>query len=159
MTSSFTIRPAQDGDVSAICQLLEHYAKQAILLPRNEADIRHYLANFSVAVDAEGKLAGCMAIRDFGNDLLEIRSLAVDPQRKNTGIGRALVENGIARQQEKRENFRIFALTLSPEFFEHLQFRTVDKQLFPEKIWSDCQYCSKQNCCDEAAVIREFSRI
>jgi amino-acid N-acetyltransferase len=32
---------------------------------------------------------------------------------------------------------------------------TVDKALFPEKIWSDCQACPKRDRCDEEAVLRE----
>ena len=103
--------------------------------------------------EREGELVGCVAMRDFGNDLLEIRSLVVAPELQNTGVGRALVEYCIQKLRNSRQRFRLFALTLKADFFVRLGFRVVGKELFPEKIWSDCLNCPKKECCDELAVM------
>ena len=98
-------------------------------------------------------MLGSAAVRDFGNDLLEVRSLAIRPDLRRGGIGRKLIEHAIKKLDAERKNYRLFALTLQPEFFKRLNFDLVEKELFPEKIWADCSHCPKQHCCDEFAVI------
>ena len=156
MNNPVTLRPAVAADAPAIAELLHSYALQGVLLDRSVDDILFYLKNFTVAVDDSGLLLGCMAVRDFGNDLLEVRSLAVQPELRQSGIGRKLVEKAIARLHEERSEFRLFALTLQPGFFEKLGFAIVEKELFPEKIWADCSRCPKQHCCDEFAVLYNY---
>ena len=152
MSTGITVRPAAPGDVKAIFDLLEPYAAEGIVLRRSEEDILFYIKNFRIALEGD-KVLGCVAVRDFGNDLLEVRSLAIRPDLRGGGIGRKLVEKAISTLQSQRQNFRLFALTLRPGFFEKLNFRIVEKELFPEKIWHDCSHCPKQHCCDEFAVI------
>ena len=158
MSASVVLRPGELSDVPGIHQLLHKYALQGVLLDRSEEDITFYLKNFTVAVDENGCLLGCMAVRDFGNDLLEVRSLAIMPELRGGGIGRKLVEKAIQRLDDERGTYRLFALTLQPGFFERLNFRIVEKELFPEKIWADCSRCPKQHCCDEIAVIYDGDR-
>ena len=158
MNGNIILRPAELQDVRSIHLLLHDYALQGVLLDRSEEDITLYLKNFTVAVDETGALLGCMAVRDFGNDLLEVRSLAIQPDMRKGGIGRKLVAKAIARLDEERDNYRLFALTLQPGFFERLNFEIVEKELFPEKIWADCVHCPKQHCCDEYAVIYNGSK-
>ncbi len=153
MSDPVILRPAQLQDVKNIHLLLHSYAAEGVLLDRSEEDITFYLKNFTVAVDESGNLLGCMAVRDFGNDLLEVRSLAIQRDLRCGGIGRKLVEKAISRLDEERGSYRLFALTLQPGFFEKLNFSIVEKELFPEKIWADCIHCSKRSCCDEFAVI------
>ena len=50
---------------------------------------------------------------------------------------------------------KVFALTLEPDFFEKLGFEIVEKETLPMKVWSDCAKCSKQENCDEIAVVKE----
>ena len=153
MCDQITLRAAQAGDAAGIAALLHKYALQGVLLDRSEDDILFYLKNFTVAVDKNNALLGCVAVRDFGNDLLEVRSLAVQPDARSGGIGRKLVEAAIEHLKAERKNFRLFALTLQEGFFVRLGFRIVEKELFPEKIWHDCANCPKRQCCDEIAVI------
>lgn len=147
------LRPAIPEDAPAIAQLLHSYAIEGVLLDRSEEDILFYLKNFTVAVDENGQLLGCMAVRDFGNDLLEVRSLAIRRDLRRSGIGKKLLAKAISRLNEERKNYRLFALTLQPGFFERMNFSVVEKELFPEKIWADCVHCPKRERCDEIAVI------
>ena len=151
--SDIAVRKAQEADIPAIHALLEHYADRGIVLRRSREEILTYLRNFFVA-EYDGRLCGCSAIRDFGNNLLEIRSLVVDPEFQGRGIGRAMINAIVRDVNGKRRKWRIFTLTGQPEFFAKLGFRTVAKEMFPEKIWSDCRKCPKNTCCDEAALIR-----
>ena len=153
MDSKMILRPAEMQDVHNIHLLLHDYATQGVLLDRSEEDIAFYLNNFTVAVDENNSLLGCMAVRDFGSDLLEVRSLAIQPDLRKSGIGRKLIAKAIARLDEERGSYRLFALTLQPGFFERLNFKIVEKELFPEKIWADCVHCPKRERCDEIAVI------
>lgn len=153
MNNDVLLRKAVAADAPKIAELLHNYALEGVLLDRSEEDILYYLKNFTVAVDSSDNLLGCMAVRDFGNDLLEVRSLAIQPGLRHSGIGRKLVEKAITHLDEERKNYRLFALTLQPGFFEHLNFSIVEKELFPEKIWADCSRCPKRDCCDEFAVI------
>ena len=152
MTASLCVRKARETDIPAIHALLKIYSDRKIVLPRSEADILHYLANFTVAEEAD-RLVGCVAVRDFGNNLLEVRSLAVLPEKHGTGIGRAMVQACMERLRHERPSFRLFALTYQEGFFHRLGFRTVTREHFPEKIWSDCKACPKHDCCDEIAVL------
>ena len=153
MNNDIILRPAEMPDVRNIHLLLHDYAMQGVLLDRSEEDIAFYLKNFTVAVDSSNTLLGCMAVRDFGGELLEVRSLAIRSDLRKSGIGRKLVAKAIARLDEELGNYRLFALTLQPGFFERLGFEVVEKELFPEKIWADCSHCPKRECCDEIAVI------
>ena len=157
MKELLTIRKASTNDVESIHHLLELYAPAGIVLSRTKEDINFFISNFTVAV-YENKVCGCAAVRDFGNDLLEVRSLAIQPDLRKSGIGRKLVEKAIARLDAERGTYRLFALTLQPGFFERLNFKLVEKELFPEKIWADCVHCPKQHCCDEYAVIYNGSK-
>ncbi len=149
------VRKALESDIPAIHELLHFYARKKIVLERSEADLLHYLKNFTVATtDDGGKLLGCVAVRDFGNDLLEVRSLAVQESSQGTGVGRALLEDRIERLKKERGAFRLFALTLQPKFFFRLGFREIPHEELPEeKIWTDCKDCPKFDCCDELAVL------
>ena len=154
MNSSITIRPAQPDDVDAIFELLELYTASGIVLKRSKEDISGYLANFIVAV-VNGSVCGCCAARDFGNNLLEVRSLVVSPVCQGRGVGKKLVSSIIEKLDLERSAWRLFTLTLQVDFFKSLGFAVVEKEIFPEKIWSDCSKCPKFSCCDETALLLE----
>lgn len=151
-SATLIIRKASADDVDAIFSLVELYTAQGIVLKRSKEDILRHIGNFYIAV-CEDEVCGCCAVRDFGNDLLEVRSLVVDPAFQGKGIGKVMLQKIIADLLVLRENWRLFTLTLQVEFFRKLGFKEVAKELFPEKIWSDCSKCLKFDCCDETALL------
>lgn len=155
MTQHINVRPAFASDVTAICELLATYAKDGIVLPRSEADVLEHLGNFVVAEHVD-KLVGCAAVRDFGNKLFEVRSLALKEQYIGLGLGREMMEEIIKRLRHEKAPCRLFALTYRAPFFRKLGFHDVDKNIFPEKIWSDCVKCPKKDHCDEDALLIEL---
>ena len=149
---------ASDQDAHAIHALLEPYADDGIVLRRSVEDILAYIKNFRVACKGD-RLCGCVAVRDFGNNLMEVRSLVIDRSLQGQGIGRILIEFIINQLYSRYPdgNWSLFTLTGQPGFFQRLGFQIVSKEMFPQKIWSDCSKCKKQNCCDETALLFDHS--
>jgi amino-acid N-acetyltransferase len=154
MHTETIIRPAEKKDVGPITELLNIYAKEQLLLPRTSEDVLMRLSNFNVA-ETNNEFAGCVAVRDFGENLFEVRSLAVRKKYEGQGIGSKLVAGAVESLKQKTP-CRIFALTYRSQLFIRLGFSMVSKDLFPQKIWSDCAVCAKKDCCDEEAVLLEF---
>jgi len=150
------VRSAKISDVTAINALINSYAERDRMLFRSMADIYENLQTFIVA-ELDNNIVGCCALEIIWSDLAEIKSLAIDEAYKGKGIGRALVAAAV-EQAVKLGVPRVFALTLEPAFFEKSGFAIVEKEALPMKVWSDCARCSKQQNCDEIAVIKSVLR-
>lgn len=148
---SYTVRIASESDVLAIYQLIKYYADKGIILERSIDDITLNIGNFLVA-DSRNNTIGCVTYYDYGNNLKEIRSLAVEISHNGTGIGRALLEAMIKKINSQCKS-KIFTLTYRPDFFEKNGFTKVPKNEFPEKIWKDCVKCKDRENCGETALI------
>jgi amino-acid N-acetyltransferase len=146
------LRKASLSDIGAIKALINGYAAQGIMLPRTDLELAEHIRDFTLAVDAAGALLGCGALHIYTPTVAEVRSLAVAPEVKTKGIGRAVVA---ALLEEGREFglSGIFAFTYVPEFFGKLGFAEVDRGALPLKAWKDCLRCPKFQACDEIAVL------
>jgi amino-acid N-acetyltransferase len=148
------VRKAAIRDIGNVLGLINTYAAEGIMLPRTEFEMSENIRDFSVAYDGD-VLVGCGALHFYTPTTAEVRSLAVRPQIKQQGIGRAIVE---ALEEEARENelATIFAFTYSPGFFRKLGFEQVERGELPLKVWKDCLRCSKFENCDEIAVLKRL---
>jgi amino-acid N-acetyltransferase len=146
------VRNANVSDVKAIHALINCYAERDMMLFRSMADIFTNLQNFLVA-ELDGQVVGCCAIEVIWSDLAEIKSLAVQESRQNKGAGAMLV-NAAVEKAHRLGVPKVFGLTLKPEFFVKLGFQTASKETLPMKVWSDCARCTKQQHCDETAVVK-----
>lgn len=146
-----TLHKATMADIPTIFTLINTYAQRSVLLPRPLGSLYEFIRDFVVAKDADQKIVGTGALHIVWENLCEIRSLAVDPQKTRTGIGRTIVEFLIAEaiQLNIRE---VFALTYKPDFFQKCGFEIVSKDIFPQKVWVECVNCVKFPNCDEVAV-------
>ena len=135
--------------------LIERNARQGLMLPKTLEQLYRHFREFVVAADEEGRVIGCGALKLYTPQLAEVVSLAVDDAAQRGGVGRRLVER-LAEEAQALGVGTIFALTLRAEFFHRLGFRTVPKELFPLKVWSDCRACPKLHACDETAVVKEL---
>ena len=97
----------------------------------------------------------CGALEIFTDKLGEVRSLVVADEVKGKGIGRLLVQR-IIEETRMLGLKRLMALTYVPGFFHKLGFKTVSKDMLPEKVWGICIKCYKYNNCDEIAVLLEL---
>ena len=151
------IRKARIDDVKEIHRMINSSAGKGEMLPRALTDIYKSLRDFFVFYnEEESRITGVCAMNIIWDNLAEVRSLYVDESHRGKGVGRLLVEACIS-EAITLGLFKIFTLTYKKEFFVKLGFKETDKNLLPEKIWSDCFHCSKYpDYCDETAMIVEL---
>jgi amino-acid N-acetyltransferase len=154
-TEPLIARKATLRDIPALLQLINGYAAKGIMLPRTEFEISENIRDFTV-VYAGTQLLGCGALHFYTPVSGEVRSLAVAPHRKESGIGRLVVE-ALENEANHNDLHAIFAFTYVPDFFRKLGFHEVDRGLLPLKVWKDCLTCPKFECCDETAVIKTLT--
>jgi amino-acid N-acetyltransferase len=154
MNTTITCRKALPEDIDALHDLIQGYALQGIMLPRSKGALLRHLDSFIVAEEA-GKLIGCGSLFRLGSDLVEIRSLGMADGYKGRGLGTQIVDALIA-EARKLNVPKVMALTYAVPFFVKNGFQVVDKEIFPEKVWTDCVNCSKQDRCDEIAVVKSL---
>jgi len=149
---SVVCRPALPEDVESLYELIQGYAEKGIMLPRSCEALARNIDTFIVAQDGE-RLIGCGSLCRLGSDLVEIRSLGIADGYKGQGIGSRLVD-ALVEEARLQGIPKVMALTYEAAFFQRNGFQIVDKEIFPEKVWTDCVNCPKQQCCDEIAVVR-----
>ena len=154
MQSTIVCRRATEADVEPIYAIIAQYAAAGIMLPRSKETLARMLDSFVVA-EADGKVVGCGSLCRLGADLAEIRSLGIVDGYKGQGIGRKLVERLVEDARALRIP-KVMALTYEVAFFEKIGFTVVDKEIFPEKVWTDCIHCPKRDKCDEIAVLKRL---
>jgi len=149
------LRKANMRDVPDLLALVNTYASQGVMLPRTEFELAENIRDFLVA-ESGGRIAGCGALHFYTPSAAEIRSLAVHPDLKGTGVGRSIVE---ALESEAAECglSSLFAFTYVPGFFAKLGYSQVDRGMLPQKAWKDCLRCPKFQNCDEIAVHKQLA--
>lgn len=145
-------RKATLDDVEPLFQMIQGYAEQGIMLPRSRQLLEKQIGEFVVA-ENEGSVIGCGSLCQLGSDLVEIRSLGISDGYKGKGIGSMLVDR-LLEEARRREIPKVMALTYEVSFFKKNGFTVVEKEIFPEKVWTDCIHCKKRHACDEIAVLK-----
>jgi amino-acid N-acetyltransferase len=148
------VRPARIADMLQVEPMINRFAAENLMLPKTREQLVRLFREFVVAVDDHGRVLGCGGLRIFSPTLAEVISLAVDPATQGMGLGGRIVER-LVEDAETLGITTVFALTLRDGFFNRLGFRTVPKEMFPAKVWSDCRNCPKLHACDEIAVVKE----
>jgi amino-acid N-acetyltransferase len=110
-----TIRRAHVRDAPAISELIGLYVADGTLLPRVPEFIAERVIDFLVS-EEDGRVVGCVHLDEYSPSLVEVRSLAVDPEHQGRGIGVGLVKaaEDLARI---REYTTVFAVSSNDEFF------------------------------------------
>ena len=155
VASTVITRPARIADMGHVEPLINGFAARELMLPKTLEQLTRGFREFVVATDPEGRVLGCGALRVYTPQLAEIASLAVDENAHGLGVGGKLVAQ-LEVEAQRLEIGTVFALTLRDGFFHRLGFRTVPKEMFPLKVWSDCRSCPKLHACDEIAVVKEL---
>ena len=148
------IRKAKLEDVKEIQRLIKQYSTRGDILPRSLSELYDHLRDFFVFI-RNRKVVGICALHICWDDLAELRSLAVQEEVRNKGIGTSLVK-ACLKESKGLGAKKVFALTYQPEFFERMGFKKVDKNVLPHKIWTDCLKCVKFPDCDEMALVKEI---
>ena len=154
-TREIVIRPTGEADIEGILGIVNGYAAQNLMLPRTPEQIRRVLHRFLVA-EHDNQVIGCGSNVELTPTLTELRSLAVAPAWRGTGLGQRLVAALV--EQARADGYdQICALTLNEGFFNRCGFVTVDRWAISPKIWHECVYCPKFNACDEIAVLMNLT--
>ncbi|HCA88478.1 MAG TPA: amino-acid N-acetyltransferase [Streptomyces sp.] len=117
VSKEVTVRRARTSDVPAVRRLIDGYVRERILLDKATVTLYEDIQEFWVAErDEDARVVGCGALHVMWEDLAEVRTLAVDPLSKGTGVGHQVLAKLVqtARWLGVR---RIFCLTFELDFF------------------------------------------
>ncbi|WMT42356.1 N-acetyltransferase [Paenibacillus sp. D2_2] len=145
-------RRATLEDVEQLYLLIDDYARKGIMLPRSRKVLERLIDDF-VVTEVDGLVVGCGSLCKLGEELVEIRSLGIAEGYKGQGLGSMLVKQ-LVEEARAQGIPKVMALTYEVSFFLKNDFNVVEKEIFPEKVWTDCVNCSKQHACDEIAVLK-----
>jgi amino-acid N-acetyltransferase len=148
------IRKAKIKDIKHIQSLINHFAKQDLMLPRSLNELYENLRDFWVAEEG-GKIVGCSAMHISWDDLAEVKSLAVAKNRQKKGLGQVLVEACLEEARELGAR-RVFVLTYKEGFFRKFGFKKIKNSSLPHKIWAECINCCKFPNCQEVAMVKRL---
>ncbi len=115
----FTLRAATERDAAAIRSLIHRVGINPMSL-----DWRR----FRVAVDANDTLLGCGQLKPHGKDLVELASIAVEPDSRNKGIAHAVIAQLLLRAP--RPLYLTCRSPLGP-FYEQWGFRAMELDEMP----------------------------
>ena len=109
------IRRARTSDVRAIRSLVDTYSPDRRLLSKATVALYEDVQEFWVA-ERDNAVVGCGALHVMWEDLAEIRTVAVLPDRHGQGIGSALLQRLLDNARDLGVT-RLFCLTFETDFF------------------------------------------
>jgi amino-acid N-acetyltransferase len=134
------IRRARTPDVGAVASLVRTYSDQRILLAKETVTLYEAVQEFQVAElgsgPDEGRIVGCGAVHVLWEDLAEIRTIAVDPSVRGTGVGHLLLE-ALIGQAVALGVTRLFCLTFEVAFFAQHGFHEIDGTPVPPDVYAE----------------------
>lgn len=136
---SVVVRRARTVDIKAIRAIVAPMAESRVLIAKDAVTYYEAVQQFRVA-EVDGRVLGCGALHVMWEDLAEIRTLAVLPEAKGTGVGSALLDALVDDARELGVQ-RIFCLTFEVDFFrrhgfEPIEGRAVDPEVYAELLRS-----------------------
>jgi amino-acid N-acetyltransferase len=155
MSENPHIRRARGADATAISELNNRFADEALMLRRSPETIALAVDDYVVAVNQEGRIVGCGALKEYSPSVAEVAAIAVAPEAHGQGLGRRIVA-AVEQLALKRGISDVFALTLQPEFFQAIGYARVDRARYPEKIRRDCLSCARRFACNEICFARRL---
>jgi len=124
LPSGIIVRPATTHDVRGIRSLVDTYAVERRLLSKATVTLFEDVQEFLVAVKGD-EVVGCGALHVMWEDLAEIRTLAVSPEMRSTGLGGTILELLVDRGRALGIS-RLFCLTFETDFFARHGFEAID---------------------------------
>ncbi|HEX2765290.1 MAG TPA: argininosuccinate synthase [Candidatus Limnocylindria bacterium] len=128
-------RRARLSDVDAILAINERYARRGILLSRTREEVAEAIDTFRVC-ELDGEVVGIAALRDYGDGLGELRSLAVMDRAQGRGFGEMLVR-AIVKDAKAAGIGKLYVLTANPGYFALHGFEEVPWEDVPEVLDAD----------------------
>jgi len=142
--SSTTIRRATRSDQRRVEQLLS-----SLHLPT--AGVADWIDRFWVA-DHAGSPVGVAGVEQYGNAAL-LRSVAVDPSWRDTGIGRTLVETALATARAEGADSVYLLTTTAERYFPRFGFERITRDEVPDSLRESVEF--REACPASAVVMRK----
>jgi amino-acid N-acetyltransferase len=143
MNGEVEITSTSPEDLNAVLSLLADAA-----LPQE--GVQEHFQRFLVA-RRDGRVIGSVGMERHGLSAL-LRSLAVAPEYRGQGLGRALVER-LLREAREQGVKRIFLLTeTAPEFFPKFGFRRIAREETDVAVQQSAEF--RTACCQSAVCMR-----
>lgn len=130
-SSDPTLRSATTADAAGIRRLLEHSG-----LPTS--DLATAQPEFVIA-DSSGQIAGIGALQRFGPVAL-LRSIAVEPQRQGSGVGRLIVAELEQRARAAGVGELILLTLTARSFFERLGYRAKPRDQVSSSVLTSAEF-------------------
>jgi amino-acid N-acetyltransferase len=122
------IRRARTADVREIQRFIDVYADDKILLSKPTVQLYEDVQEFWIAErtgPSGSTVVGCGALHVMWEDLAEVRTLAVTPDERGSGVVHLLLGRLVEVAKELGVR-RVFCLTFEVEFFTRHGFRQID---------------------------------
>jgi amino-acid N-acetyltransferase len=132
----YTIRPARTRDVPMIRKLIDSNVESGRLLSKATVTLYEDVQEFCVAELDDDAVVGCGALHVLWEDLAEIRTVAVLPDRSGQGIGHAIVGELLARARVLGVE-RVFVLTFAVDFFAGHGFRRISGTPVAAEVYAE----------------------
>lgn len=136
----WTIRPAGPADLEPLARVLE-----AAELP--VAGVADHLSDFLVADDA-GRIAATAGLECYGNHAL-LRSVAVDPQARGSGLGARMVAAALEQARSRHMATVSLLTTTADGYFPRFGFAVVGHDAVPAPVKVSSQF---NGVCPASAV-------
>ncbi len=153
---NYKIRKGRISDIKQIQSLVNYYARQGLMIARSLNELYENIRDFWVC-ESRGRVLGCAAVHISWENLVEIKSVAVDKSAGRKGIGSALIKACLAEAKQLGAK-KVFVLTYIPEFFRRFGFRRIEHASLPHKIWAECINCPKFPDCEEIALLKNIAK-
>ncbi len=153
---NYKIRKCRISDIKQIQSLINLYARQGLMIARSLNELYEHIRDFWVC-EYKGRILGCSAVHISWDNLVEIKSVAVEKNFQGKGIASALLKACLTEAKQLGAK-KVFALTYLPDFFRKFGFRKVEHSSLPHKIWAECINCPKFPDCQEIALIKNIAK-
>jgi len=138
-----TLRPATRADLPAVEHLL-----RALDLPT--AGVAEWVERFWIA-DHGGKAVGVVGLEQYGDEAL-LRSVAVDPSWRSTGLGRALVDAALRAARTAGAKEMYLLTTTAERYFARFGFVQIARDDVPGAVQQSVEF--REACPASAVVMR-----
>ena len=118
---SINFAEAGHEDLERVQAFLKPFMDGKQLLPRTSIELELLLKHAFMALDDQKEVVGFAALEIYSKKLAEIQCLAVGPQHRRRGVGKALVSRCIERAKAEKV-YELMAISSSEEMFRACGF-------------------------------------
>jgi amino-acid N-acetyltransferase len=129
------VRPARAADIRTIREIVRPLAESRVLVSKDAVTYYEALQEFRVA-ELDGVVVGCGALHVMWEDLAEIRTLAVRPEAKGSGVGGRLLD-ALVEDARALGLSRLFCLTFEVDFFARHGFEVIEGQAVDPQVYAE----------------------